>query len=43
MALTCALLLGGILLVALCRKNSVKFHLQFWGAHVDLEAKGKGE
>jgi hypothetical protein len=41
MALTCVLLLAGIVLVALYRKNSVKFHLQFLGARVHLEAEGK--
>lgn len=34
------LVLAVIVLVALVRKNSVKFHLHLWGARVHLEARG---
>jgi hypothetical protein len=34
------LVLAAVVLVALIRKNSVKFHLHLWGARVHLEARG---
>jgi hypothetical protein len=40
-ALTCVLLLATIVLVAVFRKDYVKFILQFMGARVHLEVKGR--
>jgi hypothetical protein len=36
------IIIAVVVLVALMRKNSVKFRLHLWGARVDLEAEGKG-
>ena len=43
MMIFCIVVLAVVVLVALIRKNSVKFHVQFLGARVHLEAKGKGQ
>ena len=43
MAIFCIILMAVIVLVALLRKNSVKFHVRLWGARVHLEARGNAE
>jgi hypothetical protein len=40
MTIFCIILMAVIVLVALLRKNSVKFHVRLWGARVHLEARG---